>query len=40
MSILRPWLVKRIMASVKKKNILFRKFIRARRDEEKITLYN
>ena len=37
---LKPWLTKGIMTSVKKKNILYRKFIRARRDEEKTTLYN
>ena len=37
---LKPWLTKGIMTSVKKKNILYRKFIRARRDQEKTILYN
>ena len=33
--ILKPWLTKGIMTSVKKKNILYRKCIRGRRDGEK-----
>ena len=37
---LKPWLTKGIMTFVKKKNILYRKFIRARRDEEKTVTYN
>ena len=37
---LKPWLTKGIMTSFNKKNILYRKFIRARLDEEKTTLYN
>ena len=37
---LKTWLTKGIMTSVIKKNILYRKFIRARSDEEKTTLYN
>ena len=35
---LKPWLTKGIMTFVKKKNILYRKFIRARRDEEKTVI--
>ena len=37
---LKPWLMKGIMTSVKKKNIIYRKFIRARHDEEKAVIYN
>ena len=37
---LKPWLTKGIMIFVKKKNILYGKFIRARRREEKTALYN
>ena len=37
---LKPWLAKGIMTSVKKKNILYRKFVRARRVEEKTVIYN
>ena len=36
---LKPWLTKGIMASIKK-SILCRRFIRARRDEEKTVIYN
>ena len=37
---LKSWLTKGIMTSVRKKEYPLQKFIRARRDEEKATLHN
>ena len=37
---LKPWLTKGMMTSIKKKNIIYKKFIKAKNSAEKNILYN
>ena len=36
----RPWLTRGIMTSIKKKNVIYKKFIKAKNSTEKNILYN